>query len=167
MNFWYFLIKYSQIIVFTICPDPFKSARLHVWKCLCDSRYCIHFSKPEAAAALKNFDWMSGSTKQRKTAQSHVSVRISGATDQFRICTKVKFIHTIKIPTDFNSSVCSPSQVDHCWHHLAPYLLKQLPPSSSQRGWKWWRQSRWGLLHGHQLSQNASKGHRKCFETSL
>lgn len=110
---------------------------------------------------------MSGSTKHRKTVQSHVSVRISGATDRFRIWTKVKLIHTIKIPTDFNSSVCSPSQADHCWHPLTPYLLKQLPPSSSQRGWKWWRQSRWGLLHSHQLGQNASKGHRKCFETSL
>lgn len=48
-------MKYSQIIVFTICPDPFKSARLHVWKCLCDSQHCIHFSKPDAAAALKSF----------------------------------------------------------------------------------------------------------------
>lgn len=59
MNFWYFLIKYSQIIVFTICPDPFKSARLHIWKCLCDSRHCIHFSKLDTAAALKSFAWAS------------------------------------------------------------------------------------------------------------
>lgn len=61
------------------------------------------------------------SMKCRKTAQSHVSVRISAATDQFRICTKVKLICTIKIPTDFNSSVQSQTG----WSLLAP--LNTLP----------------------------------------
>lgn len=168
MNFWYFLIKYSQIIVFTICPDPFKSARLHVWKCLCDSRHCIHFSKPEAAAALKSFAWPS---EQFHEMQKNCS--ITYICKDFSSYRPIQDLHKSEAYSHYENThrlrlVCLQPQSG--WPPLAPLNtlpLEQLPPSSSQRGSEWQRQSRWELLRGQQLSHNTSKGHRKCFKTSL